>query len=142
VLDLNEFKQYCPKLDLGFSRYNLNCTFAVAYIMYNNSHTSIHVDAYSYGEARVNLPILNVTGTFTRFFSGGEFKEVVNPTTGIRAHKLSNLKNFRLEDKVEIDQPTVIRVNEPHDVIMDMKNSPRITLTLGFDKDPVFLLED
>ena len=44
--------------------------------------------------------------------------------------------------EVEIDQSTVIRVNEPHMITMNPNNNPRITLTLGFNKDPVFLLVD
>lgn len=141
VLDLVDFKKYCPKLDAGFARYGLVCNFAVAYVMYKNSDTSIHVDGYPYGNARINLPILNVNGTFTRFYSGGEFIRVVNPITKVGAFKLTGIKDLRFLDKVEIDKPTVLLVNEPHDVIMDIRNPPRITLSLGFDKDPIFLLD-
>ena len=47
-----------------------------------------------------------------------------------------------LELKVEIDQATVIRIKAPHSVKMDEAHAPRVTLTLGFDRDPVFLLEN
>jgi hypothetical protein len=49
---------------------------------------------------------------------------------------------LKMVDRVEITQATVIRVNEPHDVVMNSNTEHRITLTLGFDRDPVFLLED
>ena len=142
ILDINEFKKFCPKLDLAFSRYKIVCDFVVAFVMKTNSNVPLHIDNYQKGNARINIPILNTKGTYTRFYTGGTFKEVVNPITKVPALTLKNIDGLKRVDSVEIDQATVIRVNEPHDVFMDIKNSPRITLTLGFDKDPVFLLED
>ena len=142
VLDLEEFKKFCPKLDLGFARYNLTCTYAVAFVMYTTSHVGVHIDNYQSGDARINIPLLNTAGSYTRFFTGGVFKETVNPETSIPALILKSIDNLKLVDKVEIDGPTVMRVNEPHDILMNMNTVPRITLTLGFDRDPIFLLED
>jgi hypothetical protein len=142
ILDINEFKEFCPKLDLAFSRYGIVCDFAVAFVMKTNSNSPLHIDNYSKGDARINLPILNTKGTHTRFYTGGTFREIVNPITKVPALSLKNIDGLKRVDSVEIDQATVIRVNEPHDILMDTNNSPRITLTLGFDKDPVFLLED
>jgi hypothetical protein len=142
ILDLDEFKKYCPKLDLGFERYGIVCNFAVAFVMKHRGNAPIHVDDYQYGETRINLPILNTKGTLTRFYTGGTFEKIRNPMTNVPSLRLKSLQGLRTADSVEIDQATVIRVNEPHDIIMNSRNSPRITLTLGFDKDPVFLLED
>lgn len=142
VLDLAEFKKYCPKIDLGFARYNLVCTYAVAFVMYTTSHVGVHIDNYQNGDARINIPLLNTEGSYTRFFTGGVFKKTVNPETGIPASILKSIDDLKLVDKVEINSTTVIRVNEPHDILMNMNTVPRITLTLGFDRDPVFLLED
>ena len=142
ILDINEFKEFCPKLDLAFLRYGIVCDFAVAFVMKTNSDSPLHVDNYSKGDARINIPILNTKGTYTRFYTGGTFKEIVNPITKVPALRLKNIDGLKRVDSVEIDQATIIRVNEPHDILMDTNNSPRITLTLGFDKDPVFLLED
>jgi hypothetical protein len=142
ILDINEFKQFCPKLDLAFSRYNIICDFAVAFVMKTNRDSPLHIDNYTRGDARINIPILNTKGTYTRFYTGGIFKEIINPITKVPALTLKNIDGLQRVDSVEIDQATVIRVNEPHDIFMDVNNSPRITLTLCFDKDPVFLLED
>ena len=47
-----------------------------------------------------------------------------------------------LVDRVEITQATIIRTKVLHSVDLPIDNPvPRITLTLGFDKDPVFLLD-
>jgi hypothetical protein len=143
VLDLNEFKQHCPKLDLGFARYGLVCNFAVAFVMHKTNEVKLHIDNYKDKSvsARINLPILNTHNTFTRFYTGGEFTPVTNPITKITALRLTGITGLKLVDKVQIDAATVMRVNEPHDILKLNNEIPRITLTLGFDKDPVFLLD-
>jgi len=142
VVDLIEFNKYCPKLNLGFKRYNMECKFAALFFMKKNGDTPIHIDNYKGGEARINIPILNTKGTVTRFYTGGEFQEMIHPITGVKFLKLINTKTIKFANMVEINEPTVIRINEPHDVIMDIKNSPRIMLTLGFNIDPIYMLED
>lgn len=142
VLDLDEFKQHCPKLDLGFAKYDLICNFAVAFVMHKTSDVKLHIDRYSMGKARINVPILNTHNTFTRFYTGGSFTPVTNPLTNITALRLTGIDGLTLVDKVEIDKATVMLVNEPHDILKLNSEFPRITLTLGFNKDPAFLLED
>ena len=141
ILDLDEFKKYCPKLDMGFSRYNLVCNFAVAFVMNKTSDVQIHIDSGK-TEARINIPIINTENTFTRFYTGGSYKKHNNSKTNVTAKVLSNIQNLKLVDSVEIIQPTVLRVNEPHNVLKNNDKFPRITLSLGFDIDPIFLLED
>lgn len=140
-LELAKLLEYCPHLLTAFDDYGLKCNLAVAYIMYNNSHSSIHIDAYTH-DAKINIPVQNCEGTKTLFFAGGTYENVHNSMTKTNAKKIKSTENLKLVDYVEIDQTTVVRVNEPHTVVMDMKRTPRITLSLGFDKDPVFLLED
>lgn len=142
ILNLSELKKFCPNLDLGFARYNITCTFAVAFVMYKSGDASIHIDNYPHGAARINLPLLNTKGTLTKFFTGGTFKETINPLTNIKALNILSFANLKQVDSVEIDKATVIRVNEPHCISVNILTVPRITLSLGFDKDPVFLLED
>lgn len=139
-LNLEKLLEYCPQLTTAFDRYGIKCNMAVAYVMYNNSHSMIHVDKF-YHDARINLPLVNCTGSKTMFFNGGEYEIVHNPLTQTNAKKLISSNGLNFKTSVEIDCATVIRVNEPHNVVMGA-NSPRITLSLGFDKDPVFLLED
>jgi hypothetical protein len=142
VLDLNEFKQHCPKIDLGFARYNVVCNFAVAFVMNKTSDVNVHIDRYSLGKARINIPILNTHNTFTRFYTGGTFTEYTNPLTNITSLRLTGTEGLQLVDQVEIDRATVMLVNQPHDILKRNTEQPRITLTLGFDRDPAFLLED
>lgn len=140
-LDFKKLLEYCPKLESAFDEYSIKCNMAVAYIMYNNTHSTIHIDKFHH-DARINIPLLNCIGTKTIFFSGGEYEIVQNPLTKTNAKRLKSLNGIKVVTQVEIDDTTVIRVNEPHTVIMKAEQSPRITLSLGFDKDPVFLLAD
>lgn len=140
-LNLQNLLAYCPELETAFDRYKLKCKVAVAFIMYSNKHCRIHVDSVVHN-ARINIPIENCIGTITMFFTGGEYEQVQNPITKTHAKKLISNANIKMVNYVEIDSPTVIRVNEPHTVFMNEKHAPRITLSLGFDIDPVFLLED
>ena len=121
------------------------CNLAVAFVMYDNTQTTIHIDVYKPTHkniTRINVPILNTKNTFTRFYTGGDFSLYTNPVTDITNYTLTGLAGLRLVDKVEIDKPTVVKVNVPHDVKMDLEHVPRITLSLGFDRDPVFLLDE
>ena len=141
-LDLDEFKKFCPKLNLGFERYGIECNFAVAFVMKCNNEVPIHIDNYPYGETRINLPILNTHNTFTIFYTGGVFTQITNSLTNVTSLRLTSRDGLKVVDKVEIDKATVMRVNEPHNILKLNSEIPRITLTLGFDKDPIFLLED
>jgi hypothetical protein len=49
--------------------------------------------------------------------------------------------DFIEADRVEIDQPTVLRVRAPHKVVINELTVPRINLTLGFNRDPVYMFE-
>lgn len=135
-LNFQELVAHCPELLTAFNNYNITPTYAAAFIVYRNAHVLVHVDAGS-DLARINIPLQNCKNTFTEFYVGGEREEYVNPITGTTATKIFG---STLVDKVEIDQATVIRVKEPHSVHMDENHAPRVTLTIGFDRDPVFLL--
>ena len=52
------------------------------------------------------------------------------------------MSNYIEVDAVEIVKPTVVKITEPHIVqIYEGSVLPRITLTIGFETDPAYLLE-
>lgn len=135
---INYIKQV-PMINDAFLDFNLRCIKAAVYVMYNNTHTSIHKDG-DYPQARINIPLLNCKDSFTNFYSNCKLERWVNPDSGVISYR-NLIQNYNLIDKVEIDQPTVLRISQPHNVEMNENYSPRICLTLTFDKDPVFLLK-
>ena len=139
-LNVKDLKNACPELEVAFQKYDLKIIMAAIYIMYEPSHTSIHIDAYP-SQARINLPLLNCKNTYTNFYkSDKEPIKWINPDSGAISF-ISN-DDYELVDKVEITQTTVIRTKAWHSVDMPEHNPvPRITLTLGFNKDPVYLLD-
>jgi hypothetical protein len=139
----NDFLEICPEINDAFKMFNINCISSAFYVMYNNNHSAIHVDSFV-NTTKINLPILNCKNTYTVFYKT-ENKFNTHITEG------SNSKTWLLDkqdglveevDRVEIDKTTIIRVGTPHRVILsNFEFVPRITLTLGFSKDPKFLLE-
>lgn len=147
-----------PELVAAFAKYNLNIRSVAFYItnkptvdyvpkeqpIKNLAHTvknPIHTDIYHH-KARINIPVLNTRGTFTRFFTNCKLKPWKNPISGTEFELITNTDYIEV-DSVEILKTTVIRVQEPHMVqLYEGLPLPRITITIGFDRDPVYLLEE
>jgi hypothetical protein len=139
-LDIKEMLIPVPELNFAFSKFNLRPIMVSAYVMYDPKNTSIHTDFYP-SQARINIPLLNCAGTYTRFFTNVKTEKWINPDSGIPSFRAIN-DDYCLAAEVEMKQATVLRTSTPHTVYMPKDNPvPRITLTIGFDKDPVFLLE-
>jgi hypothetical protein len=139
-----EILSIVPEIQEGAAKYGLVCNFTGAFVMHKPGDGPLHLDGYHH-RARISFPILNTKHTYTEFYSG---------TEGVRYYSDNNSsegttitiktdENTKFLGAVQIDQVTVMQVNVAHTVKM-FRNapSPRIILTLGFDKDPYFLLED
>ena len=139
-LDLRALIRECPELILAFKKYDLRPIMAAIFIMYDRAHTSIHVDVFP-SQTRINLPLLNCKNTYTNFYeSKNEPIKWINPDSGVISFNV--VGDYKLVDRVELTQATVIRTKALHSVDLPIGNPvPRITLTLGFDKDPVYLLD-
>ena len=102
-----------PELQSSFDKYNLKIHTIAFYItnkptvdyvsadqtIKNPPHTvrnPIHTDLYPH-KARINLPILNTKGTYTRFFTNCILKPWQNPLTGTTFEIIAN------RDYVEVD---------------------------------------
>lgn len=132
------FKIIKPIIDSLTFQYNITCTNAYLYIMKNSNDGALHSDNARIS-ARINLPILNCENTFTEFYHVDKWKYFKNTKYII---KLPNQDaELTLLGKLELKQPTVINVNTFHRIIMDDNVSPRISLSLLFDRDVNFLLE-
>jgi len=139
TLNFVELYKHCPELITSFKKYDLKINMVAAYVMYSTIHSSVHVDSHP-SEARINLPLLNCDGTYTNFYSSdNEPVEWINPDSGVKSYLVNG--DYKLVDRVELKQATVIRTQVLHRVDLPIDNPvPRITLTLGFTRDPVYLL--
>jgi len=102
-----------PEIKNAFEKFNLKIQTIAFYItnkptidyvpadqpiknLYHTVKNPIHTDLYPH-KARINIPVLNTRGTFTRFFANCNLKPWVNPFTGTTFELITNT------DYVEVD---------------------------------------
>jgi hypothetical protein len=130
-----------PEIQDACKKYGLHYETANVYVMWSNEHSFPHKD-YTDSIARINLPILNCAGSSTVFYKGLKGRRMVL-STGSPFYLTVDRKNIEQVDVVEIDQPTIIRVSEGHDVILpENPILPRISLTISTAPDVGLLLDD
>lgn len=140
-LPWDEYVIYCPEIMTAFSRYNINPVAAATITTASLGDSRIHVDAVLQ-QCRINLPILNCEGSKTEFYSGGEYNTLYTAGSNIPYHVIKKDDTSAIKvDEVEITKPTVVRVLAPHYVRTNVNTVPRISMSIQFDVDPVFLLE-
>ena len=127
----------CPELVQAFGEYGMTCTYAAAVVVNAPYRPPCHVDNPAFSLARINFPLLNCKNTITEFYTNAK----TSPNSS-RHLEVINMRDCVLVDKFELTTATVIRVQEAHRIVVPFNNpSPRISLTLDFDKDPVYMLE-
>jgi hypothetical protein len=139
-LDNSKLLGECPELIESLAEHGLICCASAVYVMYKNKDSSIHIDGGPYfnDQARILLPLFNCKNTYTNFYSNVKIETSVDAIKSTN-HMVIN-DDYELIDRFELTEPTVIRVREPHGVVMDEDNSPRISLILICNPDPIFLL--
>lgn len=140
-LDEQEVRQECPELNRAFDHLNLKVTDVMVFVLWNQDQCGIHKDTWHHA-ARINMPLLNCEGSFTAFYSDDEPSVRVKNGQGKFVEVLKN-QVAPIQCKFELAEPTVMRVLSFHKVLLPrgVRNAPRISLSLGFDIDPVVLLE-
>lgn len=135
-LDVNSLVSAIPEIQDVFSVYNLKITTAAAIYRKPFSQGGIHVDSSEF--YRVLFPVSNCQGSKTKFFKFEQHK--FRPGSGVDGDKnLSLIPGFDLEfiDEFELSKPVLFNPKIPHGVYCNLKSKqPRISLTLGFDRDP------
>lgn len=111
-----------------------------AVIVSHNASENVHIDYMDGVKARLQLPIMNVEGSLTKFFSApASAKKLVRVPNNAPYWAITpGAETF--ETEVCIDRPTIIRTDQAHSVKANAARLPRITLTVRLDKDPVRFL--
>lgn len=143
IKNLNEFFDHIPEIQSASAVHGITCTYAAFYSMHRYGDGQEHIDNYIHN-ARINLPILNCTGTLLKYYTGGIPIPYYSPESSSKmtTHRVLRTPDTVQVAQVEIDAATVIRVNEIHAIYMPPAAPPRITLTLDFDKDVEFMLAE
>jgi hypothetical protein len=109
--------------------------------------TTLHID-HTIGPnrgvlARLNIPILNCEGSLTCFYNLppqilNDYTEANDGAKFWSEHYRNTIPSVT---RVELIQPTILRVSEPHTVFTESKNYPRICITVSFKEDVVKFLD-
>jgi len=141
-VNFEEFSIHVPEILTMFAP--LNITPIRVSIIATLSEVAIHRDNHIEGNiptptARINIPILNCYESETRFWSTTAEPKLVFLDNGTPYLYLETA-DCKLEDVLQLDRATVLRVIEPHSVHPGPK-SPRISLTVQFREDIEYLLD-
>jgi hypothetical protein len=139
-LNFEKFIKNVPEITTMFS--SLNITPIRVSLIVAKKGAGIHRDTYIKDTptpvARINIPILNCQGSETRFWSTSVEPTLLFLDNGTPYRYLDE-KDCVLESILHLDRPTVLRVTEPHSVVVGEK-VPRISLTVEFKEDIEHLL--
>lgn len=139
-LPIDEFKLACPEVQEFATPLGLTLTDALTFVLWHPSQCGIHRDSWRH-KARINIPLLNGKNTYTYFYDNVETIETRNAAGSVVV--VAKDQSTPHVDFVETTEPIVLRVQELHNVMLPYTSPvPRITLSLGFDVDPVFLLDE
>lgn len=139
TLNFFEYQKEVPELQESFLKYGLYVTGIHIFLMWGKGDCLPHKD-YTDSIGRVNFPILNCQGSKTIFYKNLKSQRVKLPT-GSPFYMTMN-KDYEEVTSVEIDRPTIVRISEGHNVIMNDEKFPRITLTVSTIPDVGLLLDD
>ena len=112
----------------------------ISFVVLYSSKLNIHIDNTD-ETARINIPILNCEDTETRFYKIKKSPTLLFKHNNVSYYPLSE-EHCELIDTVEINVPTIIRINEPHGVFVNHNKFPRITCIVSFFEPIETLLEE
>ena len=146
-LNWHNFKKYCPEAFTCAMKFGVVTTGAALYITSRDRDSKVHVDhkpTPGYNSCRINIPIMNCNGSRTEYYRIND----ANLTPVIQKVGTAGLPYFEdlsgtaeLIDSVEINKPTLIRIDQPHRVKTNEAHVPRVCLTLKTSKDLATLLD-
>ncbi len=130
-----------PRLSKALRHLGVRATYIVAIILRQYDRPIIHIDNMPGVQARLLLPVLNTEGSFTAFYeTEAEGRFATDYDQGKKSYQFEE-KDVTEVTRFALTAPTVMRVDKPHAVICNSNQFPRITLSIRFNRDPVWMLE-
>jgi hypothetical protein len=111
----------------------------VAFFVSNYSKGGIHIDADLQSKCRLNIPIANCENTETRFYTTADEPILIRQDNGVPLYKI-NQESCTHVDQYYLTQPVLFRNTQPHQIISNNPNTPRIACTIAFHEDLEYLL--
>lgn len=140
-LEIDQLREKVPSFFTSLEKFGKVNQILV--LIMTNKTTSLHNDALYSGhnksirnEARLQIPVLNAEYSETFFYDIFNEPSVINPKgSSFRVWPNAILNTKQPVASTVIDQPTILRITEPHYVIC--KRLPRIVLSIGITNDIV-----
>jgi hypothetical protein len=140
-LDIDSLLSTIPELNIEFNKWNLKILVAAAVYRKPYSQWGIHIDSSNF--YRVLWPVMNCQGSKTKFykleiekFKPGQGKD------GDRNLSLIPGNTLEFLDEFELNEPVIFNPQIPHGIFCNPKiPDPRVSLTLGFNRNPSFLIK-
>lgn len=137
-LDTGIILKEIPELTKMFAPLGLNIAVVGIFVCYHGTGT-IHIDN-TVDMCRINFPVLNCEDTVTNFFKVNTLPIVRKQENGLLFHQF-NVNDCELVDKMYLTKAAVLRVREPHQVVMNHNRYPRVSCTISFHQDISYLLD-
>jgi hypothetical protein len=133
-----EIVKEVPELLTMFKPLGLDVIMVGFFIMHYKIG-SIHTDGTDV-PIRINFPILNCEHTETRYFkTSGPAKSQAQPNGN--SYVQFHPDHCEVIDSFKLTQAVAMRVLEPHQVVVNHDNLPRISCTVAFKQDLSHLLQ-
>lgn len=137
---LENCSRYNPALFEGISKFGTIKQMAILFLF--DDSATLHID-HKNGlnenvKARLNIPLLNCSGSFTAFFEMNESTfglGELTESTKILVWPTEIRNTLKPVCEVELIQPTILRTSSPHTVFCRTCNFPRVSLTISFEND-------
>jgi hypothetical protein len=137
-LDMKAFRRAVPELTIALAKHQVSAPYAAIIAVTNPDGMTKHVDAVGPGVmARLNIPLLNCEGSITEFYTYPHEPILVHTIGGVPYMELEYPDQCVKVDEVELNQPTLLRVSEPHRVVNVSNKLPRLALSIQLSPDPV-----
>jgi len=137
-VDLTDLLKDVPELSEMLAPLNITLRYA-AFFVSDYATGTLHIDHDINSNCRIIIPVLNCENTETRFFTTSAAPEKVLQPNGIPLLKLDPSKCTHV-DQYYLDKPLIFRNDQPHQVVSNNPNNPRISFTMGFVEDIEYLL--
>lgn len=138
-----EVLMVAPELKWDLKKAGFVITYA-SIIQATYAAGSVHIDqeGLDYAvQARLNIPLRNIEGSTTRFYKADREKlALITAPNGVKYSNVSMESCVEVE-RIVLNEPTVLRISEPHAVYGANSVNPRLALTLRLYPDPVCLLQ-
>lgn len=142
TLDVDAFSKAVPELNEALAPYGVHATYVAAIVVNAPKIISIHIDAAERLKARLQLPLMNTLGTRTTFYTTTGEPTLMRNAAGTPYYGIDPSTCTEV-DSVCINRPTILRVSQPHDVVVpEGAKLPRIALTVALNIDPVRWLDE